>query len=339
MTLIWIWFAYPLAAAVTMRQRDANIAMAVCLVACLLPYTFVQPWDRRCAWREQAVHHALGSVAMQGMLSLASAASSPSNSNCRRQAPGMHCPPYMTHKEQPNTDHGHHPLTTQPSHYYGTAFNLLYEWPPFVLPRFLAGVATAELFRRRDASGVPRNRADWWGPFALDALLVLGWALAAFIPYTGGSDPGFGHRCARSGYEILFDVALIPLWIGAFYLGGLDSEHGYCGPLLWLCRTRVMGYLGRWVWGMYIFREPVHIAILLAIPPKFRCEMDTLMDCVGIGDDGKGYLLYTRFADMQPWVWVVYVVALGFVSAILTEFVDKYVTGVLMRIAPKLPPP
>lgn len=47
MTLIWIWFAYPLAAAVTKRQRDANIAMVVCLVACLLPYTFVQPWNRR----------------------------------------------------------------------------------------------------------------------------------------------------------------------------------------------------------------------------------------------------------------------------------------------------
>lgn len=47
MTLIWIWFAYPLVAAVTKRQRDANIAIVVCLVACLLPYTFVQPWNRR----------------------------------------------------------------------------------------------------------------------------------------------------------------------------------------------------------------------------------------------------------------------------------------------------
>ncbi len=47
MTLIWIWFAYPLAAAVIKRQRDANIAMVVCLVACLLPYTLVQPWNRR----------------------------------------------------------------------------------------------------------------------------------------------------------------------------------------------------------------------------------------------------------------------------------------------------
>ena len=90
---------------------------------------------------------------------------------------------------------------------------------------------------------------------------------------------------------------------------------------------------------MYIFREPVHIAILLTIPPKIRCDMDTLMDCVGIADDGKAGVLYTRFADMQPWVWGVYVVALGLVSAILTEHIDKYVTGVLMRIAPKLPAP
>ena len=100
-----------------------------------------------------------------------------------------------------------------------------------------------------------------------------------------------------------------------------------------------MTYLGKWVWGMYIFREPVHIAILLAIPPKLRCSMDTLMDCVGIDDDGKAGLNYTRFYDMQPWVWVVYVLSLGIVSAVLTEFVDKYVTGTFMRIAPKLPPP
>ena len=268
---VWIWLAYPLAASVIMRQKDANIAMVVCLLGCLLPYTFVQPWDH--------------------------------------------------------------------SHYYGTAFNLLYEWPPFVLPRFLAGVATAELARRRDYSGAGRTSANWWVPFSTDGLLLLGWALAAFIPYTGGADPGFGHRCARSGYEILFDVALIPLWLGAFYLGGLDSEQGHCGPILWLCRTRVMTYFGKWVWGMYIFREPVHIAILLAIPPKLRCTMDTLMDCVGIDDDGKAGLNYTRFYDMQPWVWVIYVMSLGIVSAVLTEFVDKYVTGTFMRIAPKLPSP
>jgi len=62
-------------------------------------------------------------------------------------------------------------------------------------------------------------------------------------------------RCARSGFEILFDVALIPLWLSAFYFGGLECEHGYSGPIIWLCRTRVMTYLGKWVWGMYIFRE------------------------------------------------------------------------------------
>ena len=72
-----------------------------------------------------------------------------------------------------------------------------------------------------------------------------------------------------------------------------------------------MAPLSRWVWGMYIFREPVHIALLLAIPPKLRCGMDSLMDCVGIDDaTGTAGLTYTRFYDMQPWVWVVYVLAL-----------------------------
>jgi len=32
-------------------------------------------------------------------------------------------------------------------------------------------------------------------PLAADGLLILGWAVAAFVPYTGGDDPGFGHRC------------------------------------------------------------------------------------------------------------------------------------------------
>ena len=84
MTLIWLWLFYPLASAL-IRKHDARAALVVCLVACVVPYTFVQPW-----------------------------------------------------------------ASTQ---WYGTAFNLLYEWPPFVLPRFLAGVATAELLRRRDSSG------------------------------------------------------------------------------------------------------------------------------------------------------------------------------------------
>ena len=98
-----------------------------------------------------------------------------------------------------------------------TAFNLLYEWPPFVVPRFIAGVAAAEFLRRRDSatSLAPRHRAAWWLPFIADVCLLAGWAVAALIPYTGdmspacelrkGSlqgpcllwypeDPGFGHR-------------------------------------------------------------------------------------------------------------------------------------------------
>ena len=83
--------------------------------------------------------------------------------------------------------------------------------------------------------------------------------------------------------------------------------------------------------------QPVHIAIQLAIPPKQRCTMDSLMDCVGIDDDGNAGLLYTRFYDMQPWVWLVYVAALTLLSALLTEYVDKYVTGFLMKVAPRMP--
>ena len=63
------------------------------------------------------------------------------------------------------------------------------------------------------------------------------------------------------------------------------------------------------------------------------------MDCVGIDNEGRAGLTYTRFYDFQPWVWGLYVVLLGAVSAVLTEFVDKHVTRVLMRLAPKLPPP
>jgi hypothetical protein len=204
MTLIWIWLAYPLAASATLRHKDANLTLVICLVACLVPYTFVQPWAGK--------------------------------------------------------------------QWYGTAFDMLYEWPPFVLPRFLAGLATAELFRRREASFGSRRTTAAWVPFVPDVLLLAGWALAEFIPFTGGADPGFGHRCARSGYEILFDVALIPLWLAVFYLGGLDHANGHCGPFLWVCRSQPMAYLGKWVWGMYIFREPVHLAVLLAIPPKHRCR-------------------------------------------------------------------
>ena len=90
-------------------------------------------------------------------------------------------------------------------------------------------------------------------------------------------------RCARSGYEILFDVALIPLWLSAFYLGGLECEHGYSGPIIWLCRTRVMTYLGKWVWGMYIFREVAlfcslaffgSLALSRTIPLSFTCAVE-----------------------------------------------------------------
>jgi len=112
---------------------------------------------------------------------------------------------------------GHPPQLVPGSNAKATAFNLLYEWPPFVAPRFIAGVAAAEFLRRRDATASlpPRHRASWWLPFIADVCLLAGWALAALIPYTGdmspacelrkGSlqgpcllwfpeDPGFGHR-------------------------------------------------------------------------------------------------------------------------------------------------
>ena len=75
--------------------------------------------------------------------------------------------------------------------------------------------------------------ADFWHAFPCDPLHLLpGWAIAALTPYTGGPDPGFGHRCARSGYEIMFDVGLIPVWLAVFYLGALDTQRASPGPLI-----------------------------------------------------------------------------------------------------------
>lgn len=123
--------------------------------------------------------------------------------------------------------------------------------------------------------------------------LLVSWAICASVPYTGdmspacelrkGSlqgpcllwypeDPGFGHRASRLGYECFFDVALLPLWLTAFYFGGFDSEHGWAGPITTLSRSRPLSHLGRWVWGMYIFREPVHILLLLALPARIRLK-------------------------------------------------------------------
>eukprot|EP00802_Teleaulax_amphioxeia_P013389 Tamp_13440.p1 GENE.Tamp_13440~~Tamp_13440.p1 ORF type:complete len:520 (-),score=49.10 Tamp_13440:162-1529(-) len=300
MALIWVWFLYPCAAALLMRLPDSRVHIFVgaCVVACFLPFTFLQPWAH---------------------------------------------PPQLVAGTNPKA----------------TAFNLLYEWPPFIAPRFLAGVAAAEAYRRRDMS-LPRRAAAWYEPMLADVFVVAACAIAAFTPYSGdmqpacklrqGSlsgpcllwqpeDPGFGHRAPRLGFEILFDVALLPLWLLVFYYGGLESESGYTGPILWLCRTPVMSHLGKWVWGMYIFREPVHIAILLLVPAKMRCGMEGLMRCMAVDAHGHPRILYTAFSDLQPLVWVMYVVALVTVSAVLTEFVDTHVSAAMIKLAPDMPAP
>jgi hypothetical protein len=50
---------------------------------------------------------------------------------------------------------------------------------------------------------------------------------------------------------------------------------------------------------MYIFREPVHIAVLLAIPPRARCSEEVLTSCVALSDDGSEGRSYSWFADLQ----------------------------------------
>jgi hypothetical protein len=115
-----------------------------------------------------------------------------------------------------------------------------------MLQRFLAGLATAELLRRLEAAdAAAAHPACTWAP---DLLLMSGWPLAAFFPFTGGEDPGCDHWGARSGYEILSDVCLVPLWCLVFHLGSLevlDPENHFCGPLLHLYRLRAMPSLGR----------------------------------------------------------------------------------------------
>jgi hypothetical protein len=298
MTLIWVWLLYPVAAALLLRLPDSHvhIALGACVVACFVPFTFLQPW-------------------------------------------------------------AHPPRLIAGTNAKATAFNLLYEWPPFIAPRFLSGVATAECFRRRHAL-VPRYVSAWWEPLISDAALLAAFSAAALVPYTGdqrptcrlrkGSlagpcllwepeDPGFGHRAPRLGFEVLFDVVLIPLWLVVFYYGGFETEGGCTGPVMWVCRLPVMAYLGRWVWGMYIFREPVHILILLVLPPKIRCGLQGLRRCIALDPDGHPRILYTGFSDLQPTAWVTYVVALTAVSAVLTEFVDKYVSAAVMKLAPEMP--
>ena len=94
-----------------------------------------------------------------------------------------------------------------------------YEFPPLLLPRFLLGAAAAECLRRAPEPAPTAAGARGWGAALLPDLLLLGgFAAAAGAPWSGGADPGFGHRAARSGYEFMFDVVLCPVWALAFYL-------------------------------------------------------------------------------------------------------------------------
>jgi hypothetical protein len=76
--------------------------------------------------------------------------------------------------------------------------------------------------------------------------LSLAWSPSLPSPTPTPTPTSLYRRASRLGFECFFDVALLPLWLCAFYFGGFESEGGWNGPIIALCRSPVIGYLGRW---------------------------------------------------------------------------------------------